>query len=143
MAQQAGVEGCSPGGIDSERAQKMVADWLENSSGRWLSDVEAAALLECYGVAVVEFRSVLSEDEAVEAANAVGYPVAVKATGEMWRHRPDLGGVRLDLSGPESVRLAYRDLAAASGEPLLHVQKMATKGIGVWSESKTTRRSVR
>ncbi len=119
-----------PVGIDSERAQKMVADWLENSSGRWLSDVEAAALLECYGVAVVEFRSVLSEDEAVEAADAVGYPVAVKATGEMWRHRPDLGGVRLDLSGPESVRLAYRDLAAASGEPLLHVQKMATKGIG-------------
>ncbi|MBT2267361.1 bifunctional acetate--CoA ligase family protein/GNAT family N-acetyltransferase [Rhodococcus erythropolis] len=119
-----------PAGIDSERAQKMVAAWLENSSGRWLSDVEAAALLECYGVAVVEFRSVLSEDEAVEAADAVGYPVAVKATGEMWRHRPDLGGVRLDLSGPESVRLAYRDLAAASGEPLLHVQKMATKGIG-------------
>ena len=119
-----------PVGIDSERAQKMVADWLENSPGRWLSDVEAAALLECYGVAVVEFRSVLSEDEAVEAADAVGYPVAVKATGEMWRHRPDLGGVRLDLSGPESVRLAYRDLAAASGEPLLHVQKMATKGIG-------------
>ena len=69
-------------GIDSERAQKMVADWLENSPGRWLSDVEAAALLECYGVAVVEFRSVLSEDEAVEAADAVGYPVAVKATGE-------------------------------------------------------------
>ncbi len=119
-----------PAGIDSERAQKMVAAWLENSPGRWLSDVEAAALLECYGVAVVEFRSVLSEDEAVEAADAVGYPVAVKATGEMWRHRPDLGGVRLDLSGPESVRLAYRDLAAASGEPLLHVQKMATKGIG-------------
>ncbi|AKD97569.1 CoA-binding protein [Rhodococcus erythropolis] len=119
-----------PAGIDSERAQRMVAAWLENSPGRWLSDVEAAALLECYGVAVVEFRSVLSEDEAVEAADAVGYPVAVKATGEMWRHRPDLGGVRLDLSGPESVRLAYRDLAAASGEPLLHVQKMATKGIG-------------
>ena len=119
-----------PAGIDSERAQKMVAAWLENSPGRWRSDVEAAALLEGYGVAVVEFRSVLSEEEAVEAADAVGYPVAVKATGEMWRHRPDLGGVRLDLSGPESVRLAYRDLAAASGEPLLHVQKMATKGIG-------------
>lgn len=119
-----------PGGIDSERARKLVAGWLTQSPGRWLSDVEAAALLECYGVSVVEFRSVLSEDDAVEAAQALGYPVAVKATGEMWRHRPDLGGVRLDLSGPESVRLAYRDLAALSGEPLLHVQKMATKGIG-------------
>ncbi|MDV8070188.1 GNAT family N-acetyltransferase [Rhodococcus sp. IEGM 1366] len=119
-----------PAGIDSERARQMVAAWLENSSGRWLSDFEASELLACYGVDVVEFRSVLSEDEAVEAADALGYPVVVKATGELWRHRPDLGGVRLDLVGPDSVRLAYSDLAAASGEPLLHVQKMAPKGIG-------------
>ncbi len=119
-----------PAGIDSERARQMVAAWLENSTGRWLSDFEAAELLACYGIHVVEFRSVLSEDEAVAAADALGYPVVVKATGELWRHRPDLGGVRLDLVGPDSVRLAYSDLAAASGEPLLHVQKMAPKGIG-------------
>jgi acyl-CoA synthetase (NDP forming)/GNAT superfamily N-acetyltransferase len=119
-----------PAGIDSERARQMVAAWLENSPGRWLSDFEAAELLACYGVDVVEFRSVLTADEAVEAADALGYPVVVKATGELWRHRPDLGGVRLDLVGPDSVRLAYSDLAAASGEPLLHVQKMAPKGIG-------------
>lgn len=119
-----------PNGIDGESAKALVDGWLTESGGRWLTDVEGSELLACYGVRVTEFRAATTEDEAVAAAEELGYPVAVKATGEQWRHRPDLGGVRLDLVGPDSVRVAYRDLAAASGEPLLHVQQMATKGIG-------------
>ncbi|SDC97074.1 bifunctional acetate--CoA ligase family protein/GNAT family N-acetyltransferase [Rhodococcus tukisamuensis] len=119
-----------PGGIDADRAARLVDTWLGDGEGRWLSDFEAAELLACYGVPVIEFAAATGEDEAVAAAEALGFPVAVKATGEQWRHRPDLGGVRLDLTTADSVRVAYRDLAAASGEPLLHVQKMATKGIG-------------
>ncbi len=38
--------------------------------------------------------------------------------------------MRLDLLDAEAVRVAYRALSSASGEPLMHVQKMATKGIG-------------
>ncbi|MFD4368272.1 GNAT family N-acetyltransferase [Rhodococcus sp. NPDC058521] len=122
-----------PASLDPERARDLVAGWLAEpaaSEGRWLTDVEAAELLGCYGVEVIPFRTVGSEDEAVAAAEGLGYPVAVKATGEQWRHRPDLGGVRLDLGGADSVRSAYRDLAAVSGEPLLHVQRMGAKGIG-------------
>ncbi|QRE80988.1 GNAT family N-acetyltransferase [Rhodococcus ruber] len=120
-----------PAGIDAEKARTLVEGWLATSpEGRWLSDTEAALLLACYGVHIAEFRAVTTAEEAVAAAEEIGFPVAVKATGAHWRHRPDLSGVRLDLLGPEAVRIAYRDLAAVSGEPLLHVQKMATKGIG-------------
>lgn len=121
-----------PPSLDTDRAKDLISGWLGTNpgSGRWLSDGEGAELLACYGVEILPFRSAISEDEAVAAAEQLGYPVAVKATGEQWRHRPDFGGVRLDLGGPHSVRAAYRDLAAASGEPLLHVQKMGAKGIG-------------
>ncbi len=120
-----------PVGIDPERARTLVDGWLDTTpNGRYLSDTEAALLLACYGVHIAPFRSVTTEDEAVAAAHEIGFPVAVKATGAQWRHRPDLTGVRLDLVDDDSVRIAYRDLAAVSGEPLLHVQKMATKGIG-------------
>ncbi len=120
-----------PSGIDPERARALVEGWLATTpAGRYLSDTEAAVLLACYGVHVAEFRAVTTEDEAVDAAAEIGFPVAVKATGAQWRHRPDLSGVRLDLVDADSVRAAYRDLAVVSGEPLLHVQKMATKGIG-------------
>ncbi|MFD3703091.1 GNAT family N-acetyltransferase [Nocardia sp. NPDC058658] len=119
-----------PPGIDTAAAAALVEGWLAESGGRWLTDEEAARLLECYGIDVVEFRAVRDAEQAVAAAEELGYPVAAKATGELWRRRPDLIGVRLDLWGPDAVRQAYTDLVEICGDPLLHVQKMATKGVG-------------
>lgn len=119
-----------PEGIDAERAAALVAGWMAESGGRWLSDLEVVDLLACYGIRVVEFQEVRNADEAVAAAEALGYPVAAKATGETWRRRPDLSGVRLDLWRPEAVRQAYTDLVAMCGDPVLHIQRMATKGVG-------------
>ncbi|MFE1596034.1 GNAT family N-acetyltransferase [Nocardia sp. NPDC058705] len=119
-----------PPGIDTAAAAALVEEWLTESGGRWLTDEEAARLLGCYGIDVVEFRAVRDAEQAVAAAEELGYPVAAKATGELWRRRPDLIGVRLDLWGPDAVRQAYTDLVEICGDPLLHVQKMATKGVG-------------
>ncbi|MFD3507098.1 GNAT family N-acetyltransferase [Nocardia sp. NPDC058666] len=119
-----------PPGIDTATAAALVDGWLAESGGRWLTDEEAARLLGCYGIDVVEFRAVRDAEQAVAAAEELGYPVAAKATGELWRRRPDLIGVRLDLWGPDAVRQAYTDLVQICGDPLLHVQKMATKGVG-------------
>ncbi|WP_410869654.1 GNAT family N-acetyltransferase [Nocardia sp. A7] len=119
-----------PPGIDTTAAAALVEGWLADSGGRWLTDEEAVLLLDCYGIDVVEFRAVRDAEQAVAAADELGYPVAAKATGELWRRRPDLIGVRLDLWGPDAVRQAYTDLVEICGDPLLHVQKMATKGVG-------------
>ncbi|WP_327119399.1 GNAT family N-acetyltransferase [Nocardia sp. NBC_01730] len=119
-----------PQGIDTDRARKLVAGWMAGSGGRWLTDLEVVELLACYGISVVGFREVRNADEAVAAAEELGYPVAAKATGELWRRRPDLTGVRLDLWRPEAVRQGYADLAELCGDPVLHIQKMATKGVG-------------
>ncbi|MFI6220202.1 GNAT family N-acetyltransferase [Nocardia salmonicida] len=119
-----------PPGIDTAAAAALVEGWLAESGGRWLTDEEAVLLLDCYGIDVVEFRAVRDAEQAVAAAEELGYPVAAKATGELWRRRPDLIGVRLDLWGPEAVHQAYTDLVEICGDPLLHVQKMATKGVG-------------
>ncbi|WP_330229637.1 GNAT family N-acetyltransferase [Nocardia sp. NBC_00508] len=119
-----------PHGIDTDRARQLVADWMAGSGGRRLTDLETVELLACYGISVVEFREVRTADEAVAAAEELGYPVAAKATGELWRRRADLTGVRLDLWRPEAVRQGYTDLAELCGDPVLHIQKMATKGVG-------------
>ena len=120
-----------PDGIDTERAHALVEDWIAAApEGRWLDDLEAVDLLACFGIDIVEFREVNSAAEAVAAAEELGYPVAVKATGELWRRRVDLDGVRLDLTNAESVEIGYTDLATISEHSLVHVQKMASKGIG-------------
>lgn len=118
-----------PTGISPDRAKALVDSWLEASPGRWLSDVEAAELLGCYGIGVASFRMVASADEATEAAAAIGYPIAVKAARTEWRHRPDLGGVRLEIMDEVTVRQAYRELASATGDPLVQVQQMVPRGI--------------
>ncbi|WP_328397354.1 bifunctional acetate--CoA ligase family protein/GNAT family N-acetyltransferase [Nocardia sp. NBC_00416] len=123
-------EGGRPAGIDGERAVALMTQWLTDSAGRWLTDDETVALLDCYGISVVEFRAVTDAEAAVAAAAELGYPVAAKATNESWRRRPDLSWVRLDLWRPDAVRQAYRDLVDLCGDPLLHIQRMAPKGVG-------------
>ncbi|MGW5573295.1 bifunctional acetate--CoA ligase family protein/GNAT family N-acetyltransferase [Nocardia thailandica] len=119
-----------PAGLDAEAARGLVAGWLAEGGPRWLDDLEAVRLLACYGLDVVDFRVVGDAEAAVAAAEELGYPVAAKATGALWRHRPDLVGVRLDLWGPDAVRRAYADLVEICGDPELHIQAMATKGVG-------------
>ncbi len=68
-------------------------------------------------------------DDAVAAADELGYPVTLKAFDDRLRDRPDFAGVRLDLSTPDSVRLAYRDLREVSGRDEVYVQRMAPKGV--------------
>ncbi len=46
-------------------------------------------------------------EEAVEAAERIGYPVVMKIVSPDILHKSDIGGVRLDLASPEAVRDAY------------------------------------
>jgi acyl-CoA synthetase (NDP forming) len=80
-------------------------------------------------VPVTDFRVVTDADAAVAAAQELGFPVAIKAVGDRWRHRTDLVGVRLDLDDPPGVRRAHADLARLTGQSEVYVQRMAPKGI--------------
>jgi acyl-CoA synthetase (NDP forming)/RimJ/RimL family protein N-acetyltransferase len=118
-----------PDGLDADAARAIVADAVGDGLVE-LSDADAVRLLSCYGIEIVPHRTVTSAADAVAAAEELGYPVAVKATGERWWRRPDLEGVRLDLATSESVRAAYDDLAELSDVADVYVQRMARKGIG-------------
>ncbi|HEY2058498.1 MAG TPA: GNAT family N-acetyltransferase [Amycolatopsis sp.] len=120
-----------PGGMHVEQAQELVRELLSDEEGHstLLSDDDVVRLLGCYGVDVVPFRVVSTVDDAVAAAVELGYPVTLKAVDERLRGRPDLAGVRLDLTSEDSVRVAYRDLREVSGDDDVYVQRMAPKGI--------------
>ncbi|WP_103380093.1 bifunctional acetate--CoA ligase family protein/GNAT family N-acetyltransferase [Pseudonocardia dioxanivorans] len=94
-----------------------------------LDDDQTTAVLGCYGIEVAPFRLVGSAEEAVAAAAELGYPVALKATAPRWRHRSDLVGVRLDLTGADAVAAGYAALAAETGGDEVYVQVMAPRGM--------------
>ncbi|WP_020671682.1 bifunctional GNAT family N-acetyltransferase/acetate--CoA ligase family protein [Amycolatopsis nigrescens] len=120
-----------PAGLHVEQAQAVVRELMTGvaEQATVLEDHEVVRLLSCYGIDVVPFRVASEVDDAVAAAAELGYPVAIKAVDERLRGRPDLAGVRLDLSSEDSVRVAYRDICEVSGEDEVYVQRMAAKGI--------------
>ena len=86
-------------GIDREAARDVVA----TAQGEWLDPAQTRALLEAYGVPLVPERTAASADEAVAAAEEIGYPVAVK-TAAAGAHKTETGGVALDLGDEAAVR---------------------------------------
>ena len=141
------VEPVRADGIDHEGARTLVrealtdlpeADGGEPPSVR-LDPVAAQQLLEKYGIHVVPFREVSTMHEASAAARELGFPVAVKATSSSWRGRLDREGARLDLPDATAVITAFTELSELTGDSVLHVQKMAPKGIGTVIEIRDDR----
>ncbi|RSN63104.1 GNAT family N-acetyltransferase [Amycolatopsis sp. WAC 04182] len=120
-----------PAGLHAEQAQVIVSELLAAEEGKTtlLSDDDVVRFLGCYGIDVVPFRVASSADEAVKSAEELGFPVTLKAVDERLRGRPDLAGVRLDLSSVDGVRRAYADLREISQDDEVYVQRMAPKGI--------------
>ncbi len=71
-----------------------------------LTDPEAKEVLGYYGVRAVASQLTEDIDDAVAAADALGYPVAVKILSPDIPQPFDVGGIVLDVAGPEAVREA-------------------------------------
>ena len=79
-----------------------------------LSEADSKELLGAFGVPFPDERVVATADEAVAAADAIGYPVVAKLGGDAIAHKTERGLVRLNLGAPEQVREAAASLLAAS-----------------------------
>lgn len=113
--------------VDESSARALVRQVLADTpAGRELTDDELIALLADYGVPLLGTRTVTDADQAVAAAEEIGYPVVLKSTAPWLRHRSDLGGVRLDLVDADAVRAGFA--AIPSGDPVI-VQEMAAPGV--------------
>ncbi|MBK3594365.1 MULTISPECIES: bifunctional acetate--CoA ligase family protein/GNAT family N-acetyltransferase [Streptomyces] len=121
--------------IDEHAAAARIDALLGPGSdprGRPLTQEEAADLLGLYGITVRPGLPAPDVEAAVAAAARLGYPVALKTTAPHLRHRPDLGGVRLDLAGERALRRAYGELTDLLGTPAELrpvVQAMAPRGV--------------
>ncbi|MCD9872858.1 bifunctional acetate--CoA ligase family protein/GNAT family N-acetyltransferase [Streptomyces guryensis] len=118
--------------IDEKGAARLIDGMLARGQGLTLGTEDTCELLGQYGIPVRRAVPTFTPDDAVRAAGALGYPVALKATAPHLRHRADLGGVRLDLADEEQLRRAYAELTELFGKPeelRPVVQGMAPRGV--------------
>ncbi|MGZ8600809.1 MAG: acetate--CoA ligase family protein, partial [Actinomycetota bacterium] len=88
------------------------------------------ALLADYGVPGVPSEVAETLEEAVSAAERLGFPVAIKTAMPGIHHKTEAGGVKLGLSGWPAVSDAYRQLASSLG-PRVVVAPMAPRGVEI------------
>src|SRR5262249_47573918 len=93
-----------------------------------LNEVEAKDVLRAAGLPVLPTRWARTPDEAVEQAEALGYPVAAKVIAPQLTHKSDVGGVRLHLADAAAVHQAFGELqAVAAAVPGAEFQGVAVQ----------------
>jgi acetate---CoA ligase (ADP-forming) len=88
----------------------------------------ALAFVAAAGIPTVPSMSVNELDEALAAAEQIGYPVVLKLGAPEILHKTELGGVVLDLRDAEALTSAFRTLRGTAAGPLL-VQQQVTGGV--------------
>ncbi len=109
---------------------------LPTLAGGALDSVTAFELLASAGIPTAAFALTTTADDAVAAADRIGYPVVLKVESASIQHKTEVGGVALDLRSPDAVREAFgrmvRDVPGRpGGAPVerMIVQRMAPPGL--------------
>lgn len=119
---------------DREQANALIEQaYAENRMV--LNESEAKQLLACYGISVGENHICTSEEEAVQFAEQLGYPVVLKVSSPDIPHKTEAGAVKLNLWSAEQVQSAFRQIQdnVAAFAPSAHldgilVERMVRKG---------------
>ncbi len=95
------------------------------AAAKVLNEVQSKHMLASHGIPVPAGQVVHNADEALAAAEAVGYPVVLKALG--LPHKTDLGGVILNLGSADQLSAALSEISALSDSFL--VEKMVSGSV--------------
>ena len=96
---------------DTESANEVIQKAL--SDGREiLTEPEAKSVLAAYEIPIVETRVAENPAQAVEAAEALGLPVAVKILSPQISHKSDVGGVMLNVETLDQVQAVCAEMLA-------------------------------
>lgn len=89
---------------------------------------DVASLLEAYGIPFEPIHLATAPEEAVAAAERIGYPVALKLVSPDITHKTDVGGVALGLGNREEVEAGFRAVVERVRARAPHAE---VRGVGV------------
>lgn len=88
-------------------AIRRVFDRVRADGRVTIGDSEARDVLEAFGISVPKAVLAATPDEAVAAAESIGYPVVMKIASPDILHKTDIGGVKLNITSAGDVRDAF------------------------------------
>lgn len=125
-------ERTGPHAAAREEAEKVLS---RHKDAFALPEGAAKKVLAAYGIPVTREKAVQTLEEAREAAQQIGYPVALKLSSEAILHKTEAGALRLNLSSEHELEQAFLELTEVltkkfpGAEADFLVQEMVDKGL--------------
>ena len=95
--------------LHREKAEGIINE--ARKAGRTiLTEYESKQLLKAYDIPTVETRIAVTEEEALKAAEEIGYPIVLKLYSLTITHKTDVGGVQLNLRDAQAVKTAFQNI---------------------------------
>jgi len=91
---------------------KLIIDKAIKEGDTILTEAESKALLEAYGIPVNRTEVAYSPEGAVDLAQVLGYPVAMKVHSRDIVHKSDVQGIQLNLRDEKDVKNAFSKIMA-------------------------------
>ncbi|MBU2536924.1 MAG: acetate--CoA ligase family protein [Proteobacteria bacterium] len=123
--------------VNRRRVERIITRRLRTSRLQ-IGEVKAKSILQAYGFQIPQGYLATNVGEAMEIAERIGYPVAMKIVSPDIIHKSDLGGVRLNVTSSESVADAYDLMMLRISQRApdawiegIYVEKMLDRGLEV------------
>ncbi|MBU0500651.1 MAG: bifunctional acetate--CoA ligase family protein/GNAT family N-acetyltransferase [Gammaproteobacteria bacterium] len=105
----------TPDPVSDQRAPdvagaRLIIEGVLGEGREMLSDTESKAILSAFHIPTVQTHEIHSANEALIAAESLGFPVALKISSPQISHKSDAGGVELNVASAQDVRSAYLNL---------------------------------
>ena len=91
-------------------AIKKLFDTVKNAGRANLLETESRELLQQYDISLPDAALAATTQDAVTAANRMGYPLAMKIVSPDIIHKSDAGGIKLGLKGEEEIKTAFEEI---------------------------------
>jgi acetyltransferase len=119
---------------DADRQKGLsILSRAQTAGRRNLSAQEVYGILDAYGIPTADWRVAANADEAVAAAERIGFPVVVKADSAAVVHKSDMGAVAVNLADGGAVRATVDRMQTtlATDDLRFFVQKFMPGGLEV------------
>ena len=89
---------------------RLIIERVMAEGRRTLSLLESKAILRAFQIPVAQAVMARTPQEALVAAESLGFPVAMKISAPTLTHKSDIGGVRLNIANAQAVRSVFNEM---------------------------------
>ena len=116
-----------------QQTPERVTDIDTHAVQESVSENDWKSLLQEYGIAFPPEQFTQTKQDAIKAAESIGYPVVLKLVSKSVSHKTEVNGVQLELRNAEDVQKAWQNIAQSAKSADIdmqgvQVQKMLSGG---------------